>query len=71
MRMIMTAPGEVGGVRREIGDEVDVENAGEVNRLTFYGQAVPAEEQGTGLVTVDPPNPLPPSIKPQTDSKEK
>lgn len=44
MKMRVTAPCEVDGVPHSVGDVVDVTQAGEVNRLTHYGQAVPVSD---------------------------
>lgn len=45
MRMRITAPCTVNGAPQDIGETVDVTEAGEIHRLTHYGQAVPAEDE--------------------------
>ena len=42
MRMRITAPVEIGGVWREVGDVIDVEEPGLASRLLHFGQAVEA-----------------------------
>lgn len=43
MRMRITAPIEIGGQWRDVGDVIDVEEPGLVSRLLHFGQAVDAE----------------------------